>query len=291
MADMEPGAPPATECDCPQGSGTKAVFVWDASAGDVPIARGWNAEPCIVDWDGTGQPRFWSPPKEALRGDRSGCIVRLPPRNRACHRAMTRGRACLRFKACAPSARFPMSVPAVSICWRFARPDWFTFPTREHRMSLPLVLESFSCQREPGNRSCRGRWDDSRRLGLRRPVRPASGRPRPGGLLARRGSASPHAGGGAESGAGHPGYDRHGLWRGRAPEGRVFGSAMSAVAASLGSSSSPSSREKPARSISVCARPRWRSPGVGGATLNSWSPTSGGSCGFIAISAVSGRRC
>ena len=28
---------------------------WDPSVEAVPLARGWDAEPCIVDWSGTGQ--------------------------------------------------------------------------------------------------------------------------------------------------------------------------------------------------------------------------------------------
>ena len=30
-------------------------LVWDPSVEAVPLARGWDAEPCIVDWCGTGQ--------------------------------------------------------------------------------------------------------------------------------------------------------------------------------------------------------------------------------------------
>lgn len=44
----------------PDGDGDVAPraeprLTWDASVEAVPLARGWDAEPCIVDWFGTGQ--------------------------------------------------------------------------------------------------------------------------------------------------------------------------------------------------------------------------------------------
>src|SRR4051795_4634226 len=44
-----------TESDSQQSTSETAQLAWDPSVGPTPIGFGWDAEPLVIDWDGTGR--------------------------------------------------------------------------------------------------------------------------------------------------------------------------------------------------------------------------------------------
>ena len=205
-------------------AGAEPRLSWDPSVEAIPLGRGWDAEPCILDWFGIGPGR---PPGlqrgRPARADR----LALPPAcgspSRARRPASTPGAACRSSTACGASAPCPTTGPAASTSW-----PWTTRagPPAQRRTSKRAGLRPQECRwgwaRTWGSRTAQIvqmtaiDWDQDGLTDLLVGVHDLTG------YWPDSGPLPPAQQIGLNQRAGHPCYDREGLWRGRAPVGRIY---------------------------------------------------------------------
>ncbi|MGC8644002.1 MAG: hypothetical protein ACP5XB_29435, partial [Isosphaeraceae bacterium] len=221
MTELEAAAQPAMDTELPPSP--QPEFSWDSSVEAVPISRGWDAEPCIVDWDGTGRPallvssgggspgrslRLYRPladpgsgdhpcfdggtPLPELHGLRSLCSIPNPRPSRFDLVALSD--AGLVHLPNSGTPREPSFGPRISLG---LGPNLGI----DHAQTVQMTAVDWDSDGLVdllvGIHDLEGYWPDADRLPATQIV----------GLNQR---------------AGHPGYDRDGRWRGRAPVGRIF---------------------------------------------------------------------
>ncbi len=221
MIELEAAAPPPMDTAIPPGP--QPEFSWDSSVEAIPVSRGWDAEPCIVDWDGTGRPALlvssgggspgrslWlyrpladpgpgEPPcydsgalLPELHGLRSLCSI--PNLRPSRFDLVALSDAGLVHLPNAGTPREPSFGPRITLG---PGPNLGI----DHAQIVQMTAVDWDCDGLVdllvGVHDLEGYWPDADRLPPTQVV----------GLNQR---------------AGHPGYDRQGLWRGRAPVGRVY---------------------------------------------------------------------
>src|SRR4051794_4202817 len=196
---------------------------WDSSVGAVPIGRGWDAQPCILDWSGAGRA-------DLLVSGAGG------PRGRT---------AWLYFPASAPERGTPPCYdagrhePALDGLAFFCpmpngRASRFDLVALDQSGLVHLPNEGSPHEPSFGPRIPTGvgldlgianaqvvqmvaiDWDQDGLQDLLVGVHDLTG------YWPDAGPLPPNQQIGLNQRAGHPCYDREGLWRGRAPVGRIF---------------------------------------------------------------------
>lgn len=221
MTELLAGAPPAMDVDDPPFPVPR--FTWESSIEASPIARGWDAEPSILDWDGNGRPALLVSSAGGLPG-RSIWLYRPfadhEPGSPPCYDSGTRlpeldGLRCVCSIPNPGPARFDLVALSDAGLVHLPNSGTTQEPSFGPRIALgpgtnlgidhAQVVQMAAVDWDSdglvdllvGVHDLEGYWPDADRIPQTQAV----------GLNQR---------------AGHPGYDRQGLWRGRAPIGRVF---------------------------------------------------------------------
>ena len=216
MGELEETQPPDSDAASPGAPRLR----WDASVEAIPLARGWDAEPCIVDWFGTGQADLLVSSGGGPHG-RSVWLYRpLGASSRARLPATTQGSACRSSTVCGACVRSRMIAPAGSTWWRWATTGWSACPTRAPRRNRSSAAGSpLGLGADLGIAHARivqmtaVDWDQDGLTDLLVGVLDVTG------YWPDSGRLPPTQQVGLNQKAGHPCYDRQGLWRGRAPSG------------------------------------------------------------------------
>ena len=198
-------------------------FAWDSSVEAIPLARGWDAEPCIVDWFGTGEADLLVSSGGGPLG-RAAWLYRpvggmeqglLPRYDAGVRVPELDGLRCLCPIPNNRPSRFDLVALGEDGLVGMSNEGTSNEPVFGRRFSLGLgadmgikharVVQMAAVDWDQdgltdllvGVHDMTGYWPDSDRLPPDQQV-------------------------GLNQKAGHPGYDRQGLWRGRAPSGHVF---------------------------------------------------------------------
>ena len=236
--DHDPGLMAASEA----ATSAEPRLSWDPSVEAVPSARGWDAEPCLLDWCGTAMRTCWSPAAGGPHGRIGLALPPVGPRARARPPATTRACECRSSTVCGACAPSPMIVPAGSTWWRIGDdglvglPNEGTSDEPVFGRRVPLGLGAdLGIPHARIVQMTAVDWDQDGLTDLLVGVLDLEGTGRiPGGCPPPSRSASTRE-------AGHPCYDREGLWRGRAPRSSLLASQRGDERASPASSSSPRS--------------------------------------------------
>jgi hypothetical protein len=190
---------------------------WDESVHFRPIGLGWDSEPLVLDWDGNGTAALLV----VANGGRSASVYR-PALEGAFPRPYDAGMPvsgldglrCLCALPNGSSSRFDLlglGAEGLVLLRNQGSSDRPSFSSREP-LGVPADL---------GLEGCRVAqlvavdWDGDGRVDL------LIGLDDMEGYWPDAGTLPPEQEVGFNQKGGHPGYDRGGLWRGRAPEGRI----------------------------------------------------------------------
>ena len=190
---------------------------WDESVTSRPIGLGWNSEPVVVDWDGRGEAALLV----VANGGRSARVYRptgegdFPrPFDAGTPVEGLGGLRCLCALPNDSTSRFDLVALA---------PDGLILLRNQGQADRPSFgpRESLGLPADLGLGAVRVAqlaavdWDGDGRVDLLVGLDDLEGYWPDGGALPVEQQV------GFNQKGGHPGYDRNGLWRGRAPEGRI----------------------------------------------------------------------
>jgi len=223
MAEADFATQPESDSDSAIDSRSVPRLAWDSSVEATPVARGWDAEPCILDWYGSGQadllvscgggqrPRsawLYRPLAAARRGE-------VPCYDAGLHVPSLDGLRCICPIPSDRASRFDLVALGESGLVHFPNEGTTHEPAFGRGVALGLgrdlgidhgqVVQITAIDWDQdgltdllvGIHDLTGYWPDAGRIPLSQQV-------------------------GLDQEAGHPCYDREGLWRGRAPVGCIY---------------------------------------------------------------------
>jgi hypothetical protein len=204
-------------------SSSEPRLSWDSSVGAVPLGRGWDAQPCILDWSGAGQADMLVSSGGGPRGRIAWLYRRLTVSEKGsppCYDAGRREPSLegLAFFCTLPNdrtSRFDLVALDDSGLVHLPNEGTPDEPCFGPRVPMGLGLDLGIAHAQVVQMTAID-WDQDGLPDLLVGVHDLTGYWPDAGLL-------PHTQQiGLNQRAAHPCYDRDGLWRGRAPVGRIF---------------------------------------------------------------------
>lgn len=198
-------------------------FSWNESVGAVPLACGWDAEPCVVDWDGTGRPALLVS-SGGGSSERSSRLYRplgppapgsLPVYDSGTLLPELGGLRCVCSLPNGQPNRFDLVALSPAGLVHLPNSGTPQEPRFLSRVGLDLG-PNLGIDHAHVVQLAAVDWDSDGLIDLLAGIHDLERYWPDAGKLPRTQVV------GLNQRAGHPGYDRQGLWRGRAPVARVF---------------------------------------------------------------------